>query len=162
MIREARESDIHDLRDVFIEENRVHAEIAPEYVRATNDILRPDELKAFLDSETVKVFVAEKEIEVVGAILVTFRTIEESRWTKPYTIGFVEELSVREKAQRQGIGSLLIQKAENWVQSKGVEGLELHVWNLNERAIQFYESLGFTCLQRVMKLSRGKCHIDKN
>ena len=67
--------------------------------------------------------------------------------------GFVEDLIVKSSPRRRGIGKQLIKAAQEWCVSKGVDTLELNVWDANVDALKFYESIGFVSVQRRMSLS---------
>jgi ribosomal protein S18 acetylase RimI-like enzyme len=57
--------------------------------------------------------------------------------------GHVADLAVAEDARRLGVGRALVHAAEGWASRLGLSTLSLDVWTTNERAVAFYESLGF-------------------
>jgi GNAT superfamily N-acetyltransferase len=52
-------------------------------------------------------------------------------------------LSILADYRRQGIGSYLIQQAEDWAWAKGAFRMELGVYSNNAGGIQLYEKLGY-------------------
>lgn len=57
--------------------------------------------------------------------------------------GHVADLAVAEEARRIGVGSALMEAAEAWARQRGFGVLSLDVWSTNERALAFYERLGY-------------------
>lgn len=53
-------------------------------------------------------------------------------------------LMVAAAHRRRGIGTALLEAAEQWARQAGVSKLELHVFPHNEPAIALYERLGYT------------------
>jgi hypothetical protein len=45
-IKPAQQADLEELQRLFREENRFHAVLVPEYIQATDDMLRPTEFAA--------------------------------------------------------------------------------------------------------------------
>ena len=54
---------------------------------------------------------------------------------------------VAPEQQRQGIGRLLVQRAEELARSSGCRGMNLHASSCRQSVIQFYERLGYTAVQ---------------
>ena len=52
-------------------------------------------------------------------------------------------LMVAKDHRRRGVGSALMEAAEEWARSAGVRKLELHVFPHNEPAIALYDRLGY-------------------
>ncbi len=57
--------------------------------------------------------------------------------------GWVYYLAVSESRGGQGIGSLLMAAAEDWLRARGVPRLNLMVRSENEAVIAFYRALGY-------------------
>ena len=57
--------------------------------------------------------------------------------------GWVYYLAVSGPFQRQGIGSMLMSSAEEWVRRAGIPKIQLMVRDENAAAQSFYERLGF-------------------
>ena len=85
------------------------------------------------------------------------REEREDRWKKSrtigYIIGYIKDLIVTASARRGGIGKRLLKAVHAWAVSRGIQTIELHVWEANTDTRQFYESIGFMSVQRMMSLS---------
>lgn len=62
---------------------------------------------------------------------------------------FVVSIQVSKRAQRKSLGRDMMQRIESLAVSAGLEGIELCVQITNERAIGFYEHLGYRAVARV-------------
>jgi len=153
IIRSAKETDLINLQSIFREENKFHTILEPEFIRDTEDVLRPQELKEIIEDDHTILLVAESNFKIVGAIIVSIKRISGERWKHNYKAGFVEDIIILPNYQEKGIGRLLLKNSEEWLKSKGIQSVELHVWESNKNAIQFYEAIGFKSIQRKMKKS---------
>jgi ribosomal protein S18 acetylase RimI-like enzyme len=146
-VREARGADFERLSALFAEENRFHAQLVPAYVQVTSPVLTREELRAFLDSPTDRLFVCEDGVDLLGAVIVSLQNSPEDRWNKSRLCGYIEDLIVTATARGRGVGRQLMQAARRWVMAQGVQTIELHVWETNTGARHFYESLGLLTVQ---------------
>lgn len=55
----------------------------------------------------------------------------------------IERIYIKSKFQKRGLGKYLFNKAMNIAREKNKKKIWLGVWEKNERAIAFYEKLGF-------------------
>ena len=51
VIREAIESDFEQLQKLFIEENKFHSELVPDYIQTIHNVLTIEELQTFLTDQ---------------------------------------------------------------------------------------------------------------
>lgn len=84
-------------------------------------------------------FIAEVENEPIGFVLggidnFGYRTIK---------VAELDNLYVKEKFRSLGVGKKLVEVFKNWAKEKGAQKVGLNTFNLNKRAIHFYEEEGF-------------------
>ena len=77
-----------------------------------------------------------------------------------YRRGYVHHLTVRESHRRQGIGKALVERCLAALKAEGIDKCHLFVFVVNEDAIGFWKSVGWT--QRVdlvvmSKYTEGVC-----
>lgn len=65
----------------------------------------------------------------------------------------LDNIFVREPFQNKGIATQLMNKAEAWAKDKGVSKIELQLYTKNEKALQFYQSIGFNPVLSIMERS---------
>lgn len=68
----------------------------------------------------------------------------------PRRYAFIENLAVKKKFRRCGVGKLLVEKAHQWALDQGITQVQLHTWEFNKEAIAFYEKLGYRMVSREM------------
>jgi ribosomal protein S18 acetylase RimI-like enzyme len=73
----------------------------------------------------------------------------------PRRFAMVDMLAVRGDRRRRGIGRALMEATHRWAEGCGLEEVALNVWEFNQRAIAFYEHLGYETLSRQM-VRRGR------
>ena len=68
------------------------------------------------------------------------RILLQSSWNG---YGHVEDLCVKKRYKRNGLGSELVAKGIEWGKKKGLSGLTLETQDVNLAACRFYHSIGF-------------------
>ena len=70
-------------------------------------------------------------------------------------VAYIYNFGVDEAMRSRGIGGRMLQTAESFLQTKGVEAVELSVFMFNQRALTFYEKNGYRTLdvnlQKILK-----------
>ena len=94
-------------------------------------------LKAFEDSATEAMFVAENNDTLIGFVVGIGGVANRSRHSIHIVIG------VLQSHWNQGMGRELMETLEAWAKDKHAHRLELTVMARNTKAIAFYEKLGF-------------------
>jgi len=58
-------------------------------------------------------------------------------------VGYISDLAVDSAFEGQGVGRILLDKAEEWARAEGCHLLSLYVFSSNSHARKIYEKLGF-------------------
>jgi ribosomal protein S18 acetylase RimI-like enzyme len=151
-IRQAVAADFDQVAKVFADENRFHAALLPERFQIAEPIMTHEWFDEILTNPHKALLVAECAREIVGLVLVAIRTSPDDPIFRPRRYGYIDEIAVAERYRGQGIGQLLMKEAHIWASEQGASEVELHVWEANQSAIAFYERLGYTAIQRTMKV----------
>ncbi|MGC2236013.1 MAG: GNAT family N-acetyltransferase [Pyrinomonadaceae bacterium] len=106
------------------------------------DFFNPQAVKTELEDKDSTFFLVEVNGKAVG--YAKLREGQPDECVKDENIIELHRLYVLEKMIRHGIGRLLMRKCLDEAKSRGFDALWLSVFNLNARAIGFYEKLGFT------------------
>ena len=86
-----------------------------------------------------QVLVAEMEGRVAGfAQVLLRRPPEEPSMIRPRLLGYVRELGVTEDARGNGVGTVLMEAAEDWARSAGAEAMMVDTGSRNTLAQRFY------------------------
>jgi GNAT superfamily N-acetyltransferase len=141
-IRAARPEDVPGLLAIWLEFMDFHTDLDPDYVRS------PDAEENWtryitekISDEKFRVIVAVDEGKLVGHAVATLRDYPPVFTIKHY--GFVQEIAVNEKYQRQGIARQLYAEAEKWLLARGVSRIQINVDSLNLPSRSFWNSVGF-------------------
>ena len=150
-IRTAKEHDYAALSCIFAEENAFHAALVPEFIKATDNVLTKAEFKEMLAHPEQVVLVAEMDSVIIGAVLVAEDAADAERWIQPRRFAYIEELVVTARWRGQGIGRALLDSVDEWAKNRGLNEIELHVWQNNHRATNFYTSIGYENVRHSMR-----------
>ena len=152
MVRFAKEEDLFRVNELREEVNAVHVNGRP-------DIFKPgfnEELRNYIneiwDAENKNIIVAERDGIICGFACVRYIDKPESSYTKARKFYEVEEFGVDKVFRRQGVATELMEFIREDAKSRGMTKLELNMWEFNEGALAFYESVGFKTYRRYMEL----------
>jgi GNAT superfamily N-acetyltransferase len=155
-IREAKQSDLKAIMDLFEELNKEHNAALPQIFRKAGRESIEWYLFSIFGNFNAAIFVAEDE-EFLGFIHVTIEQVKGNPLFENRTYAWVHNLLVKKDMRRKGIGRALMQKAQEWGSLKGATSTELTVWEFNEEALRFYDALGYVTLNRhLIKKSENK------
>jgi len=152
-IRFAKETDFEQVGKIFSEENRFHAELVPEIIQVADPIMTPEWFDEVLKDPKKNIFVAENENRLLGLALVMLQSSIDDPIFKLRKYVHIGDISVLKEFQSLGIGRLLMEKIRQWTDEQGIKEIELQVWERNDKAIGFYEKLGYHKWRRTMRLT---------
>ena len=94
-----------------------------------------------LGQEDVAVFVAERDGEVVGYV---YAGIEPHSWKELRDeAGFIHDIVVDERGRRGGVATALLERAIEWIRTRGVPRVVLWTAERNDAAQRLFAALGF-------------------
>lgn len=88
----------------------------------------------YIDSEDKALFLAYKNNDCIGQI----RIVQD--WNR---FCYIENIATKDDFRGQGIGSLLLTKAEDWAKERNLLGISLEAQDDNLGACRFYVKQGF-------------------
>lgn len=152
-IREATEEDYNELRALFAQGDTFHARALPHIFRdAGNPTWPASFISALSSDENGALLVAQDRNGggLIGMLHTTIRVAPDHPSLVPRRWAEIESLIVREGYRRRGIGRLLMAGAHEWARGKGLEYVQLNVWEFNRHAIDLYAKIGYETLSRRM------------
>ena len=151
MIREATQADYPGLCELFAEADIHHSQAVPNVFRPASGPARsPEYIADILANENSRLFVAEREGQVIGLVHIDIREAPDHPIMTPRRYAKVDDLVVGKSFRRSGIGQSLMAGAHQWALEQGAREVELNVWEFNHGAIALYEKLGYTTAARRM------------
>ena len=143
-IREATTTDYEALCMLFDEGDALHREHLPQVFRKPEGPVRDREfVLSLIAEEKVGLFVAQAENELAGLICVLVRESPAIPIFVPRRYAVIDNILVRDRFRRRGVGRALVERAHEWAAGQGVKEIELNVWAFNRDAVAFYRRLGY-------------------
>jgi len=151
-IRPATAHDIDELYEVIEEVDALHREQLPHILQKPHGPPRDREyMLELLADESCGLFVAVAEGEILGFVQVAIRDTPSIPILVPRRFAAVENIAVRRKFRKAGIGRALMHRVERWADEMGATEIELNVYEFNQSAFSFYRSLGYVAVSRKME-----------
>ena len=151
LIRLAVEADKPGINELRRQVKLLHAAGNPDFFQEGFPQELADYLNVIFMQENGEVVVAERDGQIVGFACITYVERPASVFRNALKYCDIDELGVDEHCRRQGIGRALIQFVKARAAEKGFPRLELNMWEFNESALKFYESIGFRTYRRYME-----------
>jgi ribosomal protein S18 acetylase RimI-like enzyme len=103
-------------------------------------------------SGTQTLLVAWQRDEAVGSVVIRWQSSELGEFGSTYPgVVVIAHLQVRPERRRRGVGTCLMQAAENMARRREVPWLALGVGVENPAAAALYERLGYACTGIVVR-----------
>ena len=133
-----REMEIDDVPSVYhLGETLFTSEETPILYRTWD----PYEVTEYFSSDPEYCLVAESDENIVGFILATTIEKEGTAWKR---YGYVSWLGVAEPFQRTNLGRRLYRRLEDSLHEEGVRMVLADTEGHNEKAIAFFQAMGFS------------------
>lgn len=147
------------LRDELERVNELRRMVNDVHVTGRPDIFRPGfipQLQEYVytlyDSGDADILVAVMDEIIVGYACVNVVKKPLSPYNKERSCYHIEEFGVDEAYRRKGVATALIDYIRNDAKKKGLDRVELDMWEFNQSALAFYEAAGFTTYRRYMEM----------
>ncbi len=150
-IRKATIDDYAALCEIFNEIDALHRKHLPQLFQKPDGAARDkDYFLEQIADENIALLVADTGGELVGFVHAMLKEPPALTFFVPRSYVSVESLVVKTEFQHHSIGKMLMNEMQTWAISKGVTSIELNVYEFNQTAISFYESLGYQTVSRKM------------
>jgi ribosomal protein S18 acetylase RimI-like enzyme len=155
-IRPANDHDIEALYEMYYDFHEFHVCGVPTHLRSLGDRERWDRsylreaLDEIVESDDSEILVAEVAGKLAGLAEVYVRQDADDAALVRHQYAELQSLMVLSPFRRNGIGTRLVGAARQWAREKGATEMRLGVWEFNEAARAFYETVGFKTLKRRM------------
>jgi ribosomal protein S18 acetylase RimI-like enzyme len=162
-VRKATADDYNSVCELFDEIDALHRDNLPHIFQKPNGAAREQEYySGLIADENVALLVAEVGGKLVGFVHALVRDQPALPVFVPRRYAIVDGILVRSGFQNHGIGRILMDKMQEWATARGATSIELNVYEFNEAAISFYESLGYQTFSRKMgkELRKDKTAFD--
>lgn len=160
VIRRATRDDIVALCQLVAEGDSYHADALPSiFARVIDATWRAPFLRDRITDDESAVFVADAGGKLAGAVIAILRRVSpEVPVLVQRRYAWVDTLVVKQAYRRRGLGRALMEHVHRWAVERGVNEVELNVWEFNEAAISLYTQLGYATASRRMRLVMSPGH----
>jgi Acetyltransferases len=154
-IREAAADDYAGVGSLVSEVHRLHLENRPDVYLDTDMPFPKERFSELLQREDTKLLVAENTDsgELLAYSILEMMTPKNLQILIPSRFMYIDDFCVKSGYRKNGIGRLLFRHIGEYAKSEGISSIQLTVWEFNKNAIQFYESMGMTAMNRRMELN---------
>lgn len=150
IIRDAELKDRIQLNEIFAIANAEHNEMRPDLYRQVKITI--PKLKYSLaiiarnlfGHEPVSLQVADHRGTIVGAVFVQSLSRSDLSWSAFQKEAYLDNVVVLPEYRRRGIGSALLDAAQEWAEETGHEHMWGKILDVNEASLGFFKKAGFT------------------
>lgn len=151
-IRFAKETELDRVNEIRKQVNDVHVAGKPEVFKPGFSKELQDFIKVIWDDPEQEIVVAVEDDEICGFAILHHINKPENPFMWERDFLDIDEFCVDEKHRRKGVATQLISYIKEYAKEKGYHRLELNMWEFNESALEFYESVGFETYRRYMEI----------
>lgn len=152
MIRKAQVADKKEINKLRAQVQSIHANARPDIFRKEFTSKLEKVLDNYYELENADALVYEKNEKICGFMLAKYIITQERPFKVSQKILQIDEIGVDEKYRHNGIGKELIDFAKNLKSEKGLDVINLDMWEFNQNALKFYEAMGFTTYRRYLEI----------
>ena len=151
-IRFAKETELEQINKLRKQVNDLHVKGKPEIFKAGFS----EELKNYVYdvfyNERNKIVVCDCDGIIAGFAILNHISKPESPFSYARDFLDIDEFCVDVHYRRQGIATQMIQYIQDYAKNEDFTRIELNMWEFNQEALAFYESIGFTTYRRFMEI----------
>jgi diamine N-acetyltransferase len=151
IIRKAVPWDYDALCALFDQVDALHRDKLPGMFQKPEGPVRDKKhIEALMANEDVALYIAEADGCLLGFVHAVVRESPQRSIYRQRRYALIDNMAVKKGERRKGIGQSLMKKASQWAIEKGATTIDLCVYDFNEEAVRFYQSLGFNGVWRFM------------
>ncbi len=152
MVRFAKEEDLVRVNELRRMVNDLHCEGKAEVFRDGWCKELEEHVFTMWSGADKDIVVAERDGEICGYACVNYIHRPQTPYMWERNFYEINEFGVDEKFRRQGVATELFAFLKEDAVKKGFEKIDLNVWEFNQEAIKFYESIGMKVYRRYMEM----------
>lgn len=150
-IRLATQADLPRVNELRAQVSELHAAGRPDVFKPGFPPFLADFIHEIFADESKHILVAEQEGRIVAFACLAEIDMPERPHKPARRFLEVDEFGVDEICRRQGNGRAFFTGIAAFARERGYERIELNMWEFNEGALKFYESIGFSTYLRYME-----------
>lgn len=144
-VRIAIDNDVNRIAELLYQVHDVHASIRPDLFKKGARKYNEDDVYELISSFDKVVFVAESENGILG-YAICFKQFSNVKTL------YIDDICVDEKYRHNHIGKTIFEYIKEYSLKNDYYNLVLRVWEGNNPAKKFYQSMGFETLYTGMEM----------
>jgi GNAT superfamily N-acetyltransferase len=156
-IRAATDSDREQLLTLSVQLHEFTAAGVPSRLKVA-DVYDTQGMKASVGrviADPAATFLVAVDGDIVGFAEVRIQLAEDDPGVVPVRRAHLQSLLVTERRRGEGIGTRLLEAAEQWAREMGAHEIELDHWVFDGDPGSFYERAGYRVVSRMLTRSPG-------
>ncbi|MBZ9536239.1 GNAT family N-acetyltransferase [Cytobacillus oceanisediminis] len=150
-MREAIKSDYEVVHQIQKQVHEIHTKERPDHYKMADTTLDREYFNSLIDGENTKVFLMEED-QPIAYTIITIKNTKERPILVPKKVVYMDDFGVESKYRGKGLGKMFFEKILEFAKNMEADSLELGVWEFNENAIKFYESMNLKAKMRRMEI----------
>ena len=151
MIRKANKGDIQRIIELLHQVNMVHHVIRPDLFKPNTTKYNEQELESLLNDVSKPIFVLD-DGEVQGYAFCQITEVKDDQLLEDVKTLYIDDICVDEKARGRHVGKALYEYVRDYARSIGCNNITLNVWEGNDPALRFYQSMGMQVRKTTMEI----------
>lgn len=141
MIRQAAIEDIPRIIDLLHQVDMVHHRLRPDLFKPNTTKYSADDLAQLLHNASKPIFVYDSGT-VLGYAFCQITETTGDRLLQDGKTLYIDDICVDESARGKHVGKALFEHVRNYARAIGCHNITLNVWEGNEAALRFYQTMG--------------------
>lgn len=151
MVRYATREELKRVNELRKIVNEVHCNGRPDIFKGGFCKELEEFIYTLWEANNSDVIVVIRDEKICGYACVDYVDKPESPYNLARRFYHINEFGVDEKYRRQGVATELFNFIKKEASSRDFDKIELDMWEFNESALKFYESVGFVTYRRFME-----------
>ncbi|MDX8342207.1 GNAT family N-acetyltransferase [Rossellomorea sp. YZS02] len=149
LMREATVNDYDAVHHIQKQVHEMHTKERPDHYRMAETTLDKAYFSRLVEEDNTKVFLLEDH-QTIAYTIITIKHTEERPILVSKKVVYMDDFGVDHVYRGKGLGKIFFEKILEFAKDIEADSLELGVWEFNEAAIKFYESMNLKTKVRRM------------
>ena len=141
-IRRAKDSDLQEINELLAQVDLVHHLIRPDLFNIGNKYTDEQVIEIIKNDETPVFVAVDENDKAMGYAFCMFKQHLTEEFLTDIKTLYIDDLCVYEHLRGQHVGRALYDYVCNFAKENGCYNITLNVWEGNDSAKRFYESVG--------------------
>ena len=157
LIRRADTGDTETILNLLSQVLEIHAWIRPDVFIPGTTKYTAEDLTRMYEDDTRPIYVAEEDGAVRGYAFCQIKPPAPGLpMMIPRTTLYIDDICVDAYARRSHVGLALFDYVKKEARRLGCDTVTLNVWEGNDAALKFYQSMGMKTRSRMMEYDLGR------